>query len=324
MKDYKILLAIGNTVGDSVCFTPTIHALKKINPNFSLHIFTKSSQIAEMFSYSPEVDNIILKPAKVELRQFSETYDFAIAFPMSLDNFYELKRMGLKTFYPGYYVKPHAECALDLIKFMFAGHEHLKIEQYYLYPQEKHIKEAALLLQANNKINDDSILIGCHLGYSGLANNRKTWFQRVIKKKYGSRVWPPFNYAKLLERLLEYNPNVRFVILGTASEKKLIKKFFKKQMNVVVDLCDKTSLLTMAALMRQFDYFVSGDSGPLHFASAANIPMLGLYSETTAFISQPYPPANFKQVIVKPKISQIAVQEVFDKMVMLMDQFPPN
>ncbi len=325
MKDYKILLALGNTIGDSVCFTPALHALKQINPNFCLSVLTQSSQVAEIFSYDPVVDQVICSPSKEQFKEITSTHDFVIAFPFASENHYVLKRLGLKTFYPGYYYKPHAECALDLVKFLFPGNDHLGVTQYYLFPQHKHLDNAKrLLLEHKNKITEDSILIGCHLGYSGLAAKTKSWFQRVIKKKYGSRVWPPLNYVELLKSLLQFNPEIRLVFIGTAFEKKLINKFFKSQKHAVIDLCDKTSLLTMAEIMRQFDYFISGDSGPLHFASAANVPMLSLYSESTGYISQPYPPADFKQIIVKPKISDIKVKEVVEKMILLMKQFPPK
>ena len=103
------------------------------------------------------------------------------------------------------------------------------------------------------------------------------------------------------------------VIVGTAAEKKLIKKFFKKYSFAVIDACDQTSLLGLAALMERLNFYIGGDSGPLHVASSADIPLLALMTHITENFSQPYPPAPFKQIIAKDKMTHITVDEVFDK-----------
>lgn len=315
-NEHKILLALGNSIGDAICFTPAIYQLKKANASLTLDLMINSKPLAELFSYDPNINKIILSPKKEGLKLLWQEYDFVIAFPMTADCIYDLKRLGLPTFYPGYYHKPHAEQALDLIRFLFPECKEAKIEGYHLYPQKKHFEEAEHLLQeAGADLSSNEILIGCHIGYSGLAANQKSWFQRVIRKKYGSRVWPPFNYAKLLNRLSKQNERVRFVMTGTQAESKMVNKFFRRHKHQIYNLCGKTSLLTMAALMKRLNYFVSGDTGPMHFAVAMEIPMLVLFSERTSLISQPYPPTDYRETIIKTKISQITVNEVSEKII---------
>jgi len=110
------------------------------------------------------------------------------------------------------------------------------------------------------------------------------------------------------------------VIIGTAAEKKLIKKFFKPYSHAIIDLCDKTNLLSLYALMKRLDCYIGGDSGPLHFASAANIPLLALMTHTMEPISKPYPPADYKQLIVKDKMPQITVDEVFERLKTILEK----
>jgi len=87
MQNYKILLVIGNTIGDSVCFTPAIRALKEINPDFTLDVLTLNKAVAQMYAVNPDINKICPVPSKEAMKEMAAYYDFAIAFPMATECF---------------------------------------------------------------------------------------------------------------------------------------------------------------------------------------------------------------------------------------------
>ena len=53
-------------------------------------------------------------------------------------------------------------------------------------------------------------------------------------------------------------------------------------------IAPKTSLLTLAALLRRARLFVGGDTGPLHLACGVGCPVVGLYGPTDPLVNSPW------------------------------------
>ncbi len=90
------------------------------------------------------------------------------------------------------------------------------------------------------------------------------------------RKWPVDYYKELAIRLInKYNCNI--VLTGSAEDKKLTEQLVNLHENIY-DFAGKFTLTESAALYSMCDLFISGDTGPLHIASAANNPVcIGLY-----------------------------------------------
>lgn len=90
------------------------------------------------------------------------------------------------------------------------------------------------------------------------------------------RKWSVDYYKELAIRLInEYNCNI--VLTGSMQDKDLTAQLVNLHENIY-DFAGKFSLTESAALYSMCDLFVSGDTGPLHIASACNNPVcIGLY-----------------------------------------------
>ena len=99
------------------------------------------------------------------------------------------------------------------------------------------------------------------------------------------RVWPFENWNKL-GRLLREKFGGTVIVVGSRSEKQVHEKFVDiegaKIFTGELSLDESVHLFSLA------DIFISGDSGPLHIASALDVYTIGLYGSTSPIIFAPY------------------------------------
>lgn len=87
------------------------------------------------------------------------------------------------------------------------------------------------------------------------------------------RRWPPERFAEVLHRLRR-DHSVAVVLLGGPDERPLGNVLAAEIGDGVTNLIGETTLPQAAALLRRCDFFVGNDSGPMHLAAAAGIPVV--------------------------------------------------
>lgn len=100
--------------------------------------------------------------------------------------------------------------------------------------------------------------------------------------------WPTASWAVLADLLIgELGARVCFT--GAAADAPLVAAIRRRMRHALAatDLCGRTTLADLAALLDQCDLLVSGDSGPLHIACAVDTPVVGLYGPTDPTLSGP-------------------------------------
>lgn len=103
------------------------------------------------------------------------------------------------------------------------------------------------------------------------------------------RNWSNENYAKTVDYLTEkYNAHV--ILCGGPSEYEIetAKKIEQLSNHPVTNITGKDTLKQLFALMKKADLVISPDSGPMHIASAAGTPVIGLHAATMAVRSGAY------------------------------------
>ncbi len=110
--------------------------------------------------------------------------------------------------------------------------------------------------------------------------------------------WPPLYFAELAKRIMDTK---RFVFLIGSLEdtdkSRLIEEHV--QSPYLINLSGHTSLAQLIELIKGAAFYISADTGPLHIANAANIPLIGLYGTTSPKRTGPYGGAHV-HVIVSP------------------------
>lgn len=116
--------------------------------------------------------------------------------------------------------------------------------------------------------------------------------------RWWTKEWPVEHYVALAKKLVAAGTSVvlaggpddapkgRDIAAGCASE-------------LVLDMTGKTSLRELAALIKDCSFYISADTGPLHFAAALKKPLVAMYGPTKADRTGPYGSKN-SEVILSP------------------------
>ncbi len=104
---------------------------------------------------------------------------------------------------------------------------------------------------------------------------------------YGSaKCWPLERYAEVAKRLLE-DENNYVVFVGERSIFEKIEEICKTLNNRAINLCGKTSIRELMAIINSCHLFLTNDSGPMHIASALRIPLIAIFGSTSDVITGP-------------------------------------
>lgn len=93
----------------------------------------------------------------------------------------------------------------------------------------------------------------------------------------GSKIfgrWPPKNFSELAQRIVEYRPDWRIVILGTQDEFRLGEQIASGLGHAACNMAGKTDMDTLLNWIRDAQLFIGNDSGAGHIAAACGTPSL--------------------------------------------------
>ncbi len=96
-----------------------------------------------------------------------------------------------------------------------------------------------------------------------------------------TKCWPMEYFVKLISRL-QSELGVQAVLVGGGKKDAALgEKICQLSTGHAASLCGKTSLADLMALMRHLKLFITNDSGPMHIATAFNVPTLAIFGPTT-------------------------------------------
>ena len=102
-----------------------------------------------------------------------------------------------------------------------------------------------------------------------------------------ARRWPDEHFVALAEKLLQ-NPRILIVLTGAPEERPKTERLAARlDSDRVLNLAGRTSLAELIDLYNQAHLLVTNDSGPAHFASLTNVPVLVLFGPETPRIFGP-------------------------------------
>jgi len=97
---------------------------------------------------------------------------------------------------------------------------------------------------------------------------------------YGAaKCWPPERFAHVADRLIsESGADVLF--FGTPAEKEIAARIRSNMKSSAIFLVGETSMRDLAALFACCSFFIGNDSGAMHVAAAAGLPVIGIFGPT--------------------------------------------
>lgn len=126
--------------------------------------------------------------------------------------------------------------------------------------------------------------------------------------------WDAQNFLGVAERLVQ-EARVKVVIIGGKAEESAGRELFNTGGGAIINLTGKTTLKQLAALLKRCVLLISGDSGPVHLASAVSVPTLAIFrSDMPGKNSKRWGPSGKGSVVIeKNSLAEITVDEVVRK-----------
>ena len=90
--------------------------------------------------------------------------------------------------------------------------------------------------------------------------------------------WGADNWRQLTERLGSLPGLEKLILVGSADEYQECEQIRTIWPRQAVNLCGQLSARESAALMAASELFIGHDSGPMHLAAAANVPLVAIFS----------------------------------------------
>ncbi len=320
----KNCLIISTTgIGDTICGTPAIRALKEHFPRINICVLAKAGG-AEIFRGNPLINRIFVlrKGAANLFSLFRELrrghFDTVVVFHATdriiwlmayLTGATEIigskrhsKEMDFVITQP--VEIPHNTHAIHarhlLIRELGVKSDSKKIELFIADQEKRHIN--TFLKECG--ISKDSFVIG---------------FQPGAAKPY--KRWPEKNFIKLGKMLSANRNNIRIIITGNNREKELAQKIANEIS--AISLAGKLTLFETSAAIERCNIFITNDTGPMHIAVALETPTIALFSATGEENIKPYRSIKVFTVISKPKPCEECISKACTEPV-CMEQISPE
>lgn len=274
MCEKKVLIIKLGAIGDVIQTTIIASAIKQAHPNWKVHYLTHIG-IANLIENHPHIDDIIIWDSSRK-RQISYVIKMGVLlFKSRYDYIFNLTN-AVRNILLSYLAFPKKV----LQKKVFGK---LWVEDYFLTAQ-KEIKDIQLperLYMETSKDSKTKII-------EFIKNHPKPYFVITpggfADKNRQGRIWNIEKWKDLTQQLLKKYGGTIFVC-GDASEIDLHKNLERD--NVII-CSGKYSLSETGAFMKFADLVISGDTGPLHIASAFDVKTLALLGSTSPDKIKPY------------------------------------
>jgi len=282
LKIMKILFITLSNIGDAVMTLPALDSVIENNKNAQITVLT-GTRPKEIFENNPAIHEVII-------------FDKRASFKEQLSLFNRLN-------------KEKFDQVIDLRNSFFGIllSAKKKINPFKSIPKSiKHMKDRHLFRAGLTAASDKAFFLN-----NALVDNR---MQVVLKTnnineedgfiivsagaRSTTKTWPQENFQEFIERFID-GFKLKVVLVGDNQDKKICEGLLLNSKYPLVDLCGKTNIFELAALIKKSKLVVGNDSAVLHIASYLNIPTLAIFGPTDDI---KYGPWSDKGVVVKKEI----------------------
>lgn len=301
----NIVVKMPNWLGDAVMAIPVLKDLKARYPDAKITAFCQKN-IGPLLENIPYLDEVIsyAKPSGwipkswiqrinhygvIEPLQHGQ-YDLGILLTNSFSSAWWFWRGGVQNRI-GFACSGRSFLLTDAVEFPKNMEKQHLIKTYKMLLQPLGISPSATMpelflskedrafaddFKALNHIGNEDIIVGINPGAA-----------------YGSaKCWLPERFREVTEKLLEL-PNVFVVYFGDQTGASLVHTITQGMPSRVINMAGKTNLRELMALIGSCKVLLTNDSGPMHMASALNIPNLALFGSTNPVKTGPYIKGKF-------------------------------
>jgi len=107
--------------------------------------------------------------------------------------------------------------------------------------------------------------------------------------------WKVAGFSQLCDQIIE-ELKLRIVLVGDKKDSEIIEEIIRLMKNKPINLCAKTSIGQLCALLKRAYLLVSNDSAVMHIASYLNIPIVAIFGPTD---KNRYGPWSDKNIVIQ-------------------------
>jgi len=287
----KILVRAPNWVGDAVMAIPALEAIRRARASDEIMVLAQPA-VADLYDGQPFADGILRYDIRGNHRAWlgrerliaalrKEKFDAA----MLLQNAFEAAWLAWRAGIPeriGYARDGRGPLLTRAVPVPRPGEIPKHESHYYL-----ELLRRAGWIDAVPAISAIRLAIGdtAHASSESAlraAGARVNAWRCAIAPgaSYGAaKCWPLGRFAQLADRLIsECDADVLF--FGTPNEADLAARIRSRMKSPAISLVGETSMRDLAALFACCSVFIGNDSGAMHVAAAAGLPVLGIFGST--------------------------------------------
>lgn len=269
-KLHNILIIKPGAMGDLLQLTPTIRGLRKRFPDARIGILVGNNASIDLFRHHPDVADVLVYDRRGEHRSFSAllslwkkirncSYDLVINF----------QRSNLKTWFLTSAALPCRILTYHKTRNMVihAVRDHLKtVEPLGIYPDGEQLD----LYLAPEDRQHATALFESH----GLDKRQVIAFNPGASHPVNR--WGTAQFAALADRVSN-ELNAAVIIVGGGGDTPLAHDIDRLSGSHPLVLTGTTTLLQLGAVLEKSALLVSGDTGPMHMATAVRTPVIALF-----------------------------------------------
>lgn len=347
LKPKNIVVKMPNWLGDAVMATPVLKDLMTKFPDAKITAFCQAN-IAPLLFNNPYLAEVIgyKKPSGWIPKSWIQRINhYGVIEPLQLGN-YDLgilmtnsfssawwfwrghveNRIGFADAYRSFLLTEAVEFPENIEKQHLIQTYKMLLEPLGITPSSTmpelflsdEDRQFANDFKALNGIGKEDIIVGINPGAA-----------------YGTaKCWLPERFREVTEKLLQL-PNVFILFFGDQSGAPVVHTITEGMPARVINMAGKTTLRELMALIGSCTVFLTNDSGPMHIASALNVPNLALFGSTNPEKTGPYLRGKvlykgqdlkcspcYKRVcpIDFPCMTRITSQDVFEKLKKMLEE----
>ncbi|MDD5128773.1 MAG: lipopolysaccharide heptosyltransferase II [Candidatus Omnitrophica bacterium] len=281
----KILFITLSNIGDCILSLPVLDALHNEYPDASISCLVPERP-KEIFSNSPVVDKVIIFDKHARLADKIKLF-----FSLSRERFdivVDLRNSFFGAFLPA--KKRSSPLRFMPVNFKHMKDKHLLWSGFSGYPFRDRKQQS--LVVAPEDVNYINGILKEHK----LSGSAKLI---VIAPGARSQVkrWDKHNFRQLCSRLIQDGWDV--VLAGDQADQPICSYICQENPEKIINLCAKTSISQLAALLKSARLLVTNDSAIMHLASYLNVPVCAIFGPTN---ENKYGPWSKDRMVIKKDI----------------------
>jgi heptosyltransferase-2 len=279
----KIVIRAPNHLGDCVMALPAIDHAREAHPGGEVHLLV-SVPLAELFARNPSVDNLIAVPSEhlhgwlsvFKIRDLLAPHHFDIGYilPPSFGAASGFKLAG---------VRERIGYVTDGRRLLLTRPLPIPVPANSVHRSESFFN----LLRRGSGIDLDFVRPKLFLSDDDLAKAapllepfgigpQDTYAAVSHRAVAESRRWGLDNYTELIKRIVSSH-GIKIVLIGTEDDRRSGDEVVARTgPGQVANLCGRTGIRQLAAVLARARLFIGNDSGPAHLAAAVGTELVVL------------------------------------------------